>query len=255
MGAPLLLALALFASPVRANDEPMFETLGRYVMNPGSYPPPAFSVPVRPGLERAPMKFAQLSFLMESGSGWQGGRLEESLGKAAAILMQCRVGIGPAEVHIVRWTPEGLRRLNGSTGLTKLTVMSDRKIHKRRPLGLLFANGSTPTTRGPIPSTALAYNASSARDLTPVFPEAGLLRDTFWITYDQEYRDHTNRKNDEQPSYSTFAHELTHVLGDVGHVDDSPNLMSNKESARDPKSKSADLTNEQCAAIRRFPGL
>lgn len=51
-----------------------------------------------------------------------------------------------------------------------------------------------------------------------------------------------------QPSYSTLAHELVHVLGDVGHISsETPNLMNNLDK---PKTKNHSLNTQQCSAIK-----
>jgi hypothetical protein len=187
-----------------------------------------------------------LALVVEEGSGWdEPGRLEAVLGRASAIFGQCRVALGAAEVITVRWSPEGLRRLNNSNpydGPAQMAVMDEPLIPARRPVGFLFGPKS-------VPSTAEAYNGSSVNAFKVRYPDAAKLLNTFWFTYDEFARP---PRKDESASYSTFAHELTHLFGDVGHTRASPNLMTDAEG---PGAKSGDLLPEQCAEIRKLHDL
>ena len=183
-----------------------------------------------------------LALVVEQGSGWDSaGMLEGVLGKASAIFGRCGVTLGEAEVVTVRWSAEGLKRLNVSdpyAGPSETSVMGEPLFPTRRPAGFLFAKS--------IPSTAKAYNKSTTAVFAAQHPEAGRLLDTFWITIDQQTR---ARRADELESFSVFAHELTHILGDLPHTPARPNLMTESEL---PGSKSGDLLEEQCAAIRHL---
>jgi hypothetical protein len=198
--------------------------------------PPSAFVPAAPAAARA----VPLALVVEEGSGWAApGKLEAVLGKASAILGACGVSLGAAEVVTGRWSPEALRALNEQNpykGPAQIAVMVEPLLPARRPLGFLFAPGS-------VPSTASAYNASSVSNLSRSYPQARSLLDTFWITFDHESR---RRPRDESPSYSVAAHELVHLLGDLGHTLDRPNLMTDSD---EPGAKSGDLNAAQCAAI------
>lgn len=62
----------------------------------------------------------------------------------------------------------------------------------------------------------------------------------------------TSRPPDVSESYSVFAHELTHLFGNLPHTPASPNLMTD---ASTPGAKSGDLLEEQCVEVRRLHGL
>lgn len=228
-----LLAFVALAAPVRAAQPPapLFEIVSRKVIYPASF------VPVTPA---APL-VAPLALVVEAGSSWEApGTLEKELGKASAIFAQCGVTLGETEVVSARWSKEGLRLLNVADPYkapAEASVMGEPLIPSRRPVGFFFAKGS-------VPSTAKAYNATSVNVFKQRFPEAASILDSFWITYDEGFRP---PKPDTAPSYSMMAHELTHILGDVGHTREHPNLMTDDESAG---AKSGDLDDAQCAAIR-----
>lgn len=230
-----LLAAVALAAPVRAVEpsQPLFEIVSRKVIYPASY------IPATPAAKLV----APLALVVEAGSGWEKpGVLEKELGKASAIFARCGVTLGETEVVSARWSKEGLRRLNVADPYAvpaEATVMGEPLIPSRRPVGFFFAKGS-------IPSTAKAYNATSVNVFKARFPEAASMLDTFWITYDEGFRP---PKPDTAPSYSMIAHELTHILGDVGHTREHPNLMTDDESAG---AKSGDLDDAQCAAIRQL---
>lgn len=231
--APISLALSLLASPALAAEAPLLEVLSRREISPASFIPAA-------GAEKA----VPLSLVVEAGSGWDGpGVLEGVLGKASAIFGQCGLSLGAAEVLIVRWTPEALRRLNVQNpyaGPAQMAVMDEPLLPARRPVGFLFARS--------VPSTASAYNASSVGRLSGAHPAARRLLNTFWITIDQEIR---ARPPDVSEGYSVFAHELTHLFGDLPHTPARPNLMTD---ASTPGAKSGALLEEQCVEIRRLHG-
>jgi hypothetical protein len=229
----LVALAALLAAPVRAQEAPLVEIVSRRVILPASF------IPVTPtGAATAP-----LALIVEQGSGWDSsGSLEKTLGKASAIFARCGVTLGEAEVVTVRWSAEGLKRLNvvdPYAGPSEMNVMGEALLPARRPIGFLFAKSS-------IPSTAKAYNKSTVETFEGQYPDARRLLDTFWITIDQQTRP---RRPDELASFSVFAHELTHILGNLPHTPARPNLMTDSDL---PGSKSGDLLEEQCAAIRRL---
>jgi len=228
------LVLALLASPARAAEAPLLEILDRRTISPASFIPAAGSG-----------KAVPLALVVEAGSGWDGaGVLESVLGKASAIFGQCGLSLGAAEVLTVRWSAEGLRRLNVQDpykGPAQMAVMNEPLLPARRPVGFLFAKS--------VPTTASAYNGDSVSRLSGMHPRAKLLLNTFWITINQEIR---ARPPDISESYSVFAHELTHLFGNVGHTPASPNLMTDASTRG---AKSGALLEEQCVEIRKLHGL
>ncbi len=231
-----LLTGSLTSAAVAQEVGPLMVVVGRRDIHPAAYIPVTSPQP----------RTQPLSLVVEAGSPWeQPGRLEALLGKASDVLSQCGVALGEAKVVSVRWTAEGLRRLNDQNpynGPAQMAVMSAPEIPSLRPVGFLFAENS-------IPSTASAYNGRSVRYFSTQFPAAIQLLNTFWMTGDQETR---GRRRDELPSYSVTAHELVHLFGDLGHIMVRPNLMSDYDT---PGSKSRDLVPAQCVEIAKLHGL
>lgn len=229
----LVLLLAL-AAPSRCADAPLLSIEARREIPASSF------VPVS-----RPPREVPLALVVEAGSHWtRPGVLERVLGKASAIFGRCGLGLGPAEVTVVRWSAEALRRLNADdpyAGPAQMTVMDEPLLPGRRPAVFLFARS--------VPSTASAYNLRSVTDFGRVHPRAKSLLNTAWITEDQQTR---ARRRDEAESFSLFAHELTHLFGNLPHTPASPNLMTEAET---PGAKSGDLLEEQCVEIRRLYGL
>lgn len=225
----LLLVLALPA----AADVPLLQVVSRRALHPASYVPVSAPQPLSP----------PLAVIVEEGSGWE-GRLEAVLGKASAIFAPCGLALGEAEVLTVRWSAEGLRRLNNGNpydGPAQAAVMDEPQLPARRPLVFLFKKGT-------VPSTASAYNLTAVTRLGRSYPKVPKLLNTVWMTLDHELSTPPQRA----PSYSTLAHELTHLFGDLGHTRAEPNLMS--ESDR-PGAHTGDLLPEQCAEVRKLHGL
>jgi len=229
-----LASIILLAAPVRAAELPLLEVLSRRVIAPAAFIP----------VSNAPVA-VPIALVVEAGSGWDApGVLEGVLGKASAIFGKCGVSLGATEVSLVRWSPEGLRRLNVEDpykGPAQTTVMGEPSLPALRPAGFLFGAKS-------VPSTASAYNLTSVTRMSGSYPGVRSLLNTAWITYDQQ----TRRPPDFAESYSMFAHELTHLFGNLPHTPASPNLMTD---AATPKAKSGDLLDEQCVEIRKLYGL
>lgn len=200
--------------------------------------PSAFT-PVTPA---API-VVPVAVVVEAGSPWDApGKVESTLGKASAIFARCGLTLGDATVQSVRWSPEALALLN-------------KEDPYKAPAQALVLDASTPASRpaiflfgpGTVPATAKAFNLSSMGAFSR-FPESKRMLNTTWITWEHEVR----KAPDVAASYSTLAHELTHLFGDLGHTLDAPNLMSDADT---PGAKSGDLSVEQCAAVRKRVGL
>lgn len=201
---------------------------------------PAFTVVERrsvPGAGDMP-----LVLVVESGSPWtDASALDRELGKVSGILARCGRPLGETTVLTVRWSEEALAKLRDEDPYkapAQLAAFDAPELPAGRPVGFLFSAGATP-------STAKAFNRTSSRALAARHPEAARLEGSFFITADQGFR----RAPDIAPSYSTMAHELVHILGDLGHVSGPYNLMSNAEVAG---AKTGDLDDAQCAAVRSY---
>ncbi len=233
MRAAVLAGLALaWAAPLRAagGGEAPFAVLQHRVI-----PPSRFSPATPDGAAVVP-----ISLVVQAGSSWATpGVLEETLGKASAIFAACGVTLGEADVSLVRWTPRALGRLSNPDpyrGPPESDAVS-RSGARSRPLGFLFGPGA-------VPAVAKAFNQDSVDGLARMgHPDAAVLWGTFWITTDWRRLP----APEVAPSYSIAAHELAHLLGNLGHVPEAPNLMSESEA---PGAQNGDLTPAQCAAIR-----
>lgn len=227
----VLALTALLAASARAQP-PLVEVVSKRVIDPASF------IPVTPaGAASVP-----LALVVEDRSRWDApGELEAVLGKASAILGRCGVTLGAAEVMTVRWSADVLGRMNHEdpyAAPVQSFILAEPRFPARRPIGFLFERS--------IPSTAKAYNKESTDVFAARFPEAKNILDTFWITIDQLHRP---LRTDEQASYSVFAHELVHILGNLPHTRAAPNLMTEAQS---PGAKSGDLNDAQCVEIRKL---
>jgi hypothetical protein len=230
----LLFSLLFFVSVARAQS-PWTELRTESVMAP----------PVTAGIQQI-----SLQLVVDEGSEWaRPGELEAQIKKASGIFKKCGVELGKADIKIVRYTPAALTALNNPNpykGPSELVLMNG-DLSKVRPAVFLFGNQ--------IASTAKAFNTTSISRLSMGSPVdvRPLLNTTLLSGH--------HRTNTPIPgahdSYSTLAHELAHLFGDLDHVDLPGNLMS---SRREPNSKTSGLTNEQCEKIRQhslvqFSGL
>lgn len=191
-----------------------------------------------------------LQIVVDEASEWaRPGEIEAQVKKASGIFRQCGVELGRAEIKVVKYSAAAVTALNNQNpyrGPSELVLMGG-DLTKVRPAVFLFGNQ--------IASTAKAFTTTSISRLgqgSPVDVKP-LLNTTVLSGH--------HRTNDPIPgahsSYSTFAHELAHLLGDIDHVDLPGNLMS---SRREPGSKTSGLTQAQCEKIRQhslvqFSGL
>ena len=97
--------------------------------------------------------------------------------------------------------------------------------------------------------SAFAMNLRSVEhsERFPSMPSFRPLLNTFWISDNNII--HTSTPNADD-TYSTFAHEIAHLIGNLGHVEDNqiPNLMSSSDTV----GKSYYLNSDQCQAINDF---
>lgn len=238
------LLLALFA-PAAAfcADAPKFQILDSRVILPAEFVP---QVP-------AEKLSVPLALVVEAGSEWAApGVLEGMLGKASAIFAPCGLTLGAAEVLAVRWTPQALQELNDANpyfGPSQLHVIDEPLLPQRRPAGFLFTNS--------IPATASAYSLKSVNQFIHTGqPKVAKMLNTTWLTSNWHSAhacgDLDCPGGDIAPGFSVFAHELAHLFGNLDHVDDVPNLMTN---ASTKGAKSGDLTKAQCSEIVKLYGF
>jgi hypothetical protein len=161
--------------------------------------------------------------------------------KLQQIFMTCDVAFSEVDFWVVKFSDdvlEPIRKPNPYKGPGEIAVAKLSNLPSVRPLGLLFATD--------IPSTAKAYNAESVRRLRTATIDPSALLNTFFMTHDW----YDNRRvPGGTDSYDTMAHELAHILGNMGHIDVFANLMSTYDGEG---SKTGDLTPEQCELIQSF---
>ena len=183
-----------------------------------------------------------LQIFIDNSSEWAGtGELQSHLRKASGIFLQCGLEIGRVEVKYVTYSERVINSLNNPNpyrGPPELALMKG-DLSAVRPAMFLFGRQ--------IPSSASAFNRTSINrlnaggtiDVTP------LLHTTILSSHHS-----TNRPvPGANASYSTFAHELAHLLGDLDHVDEGNNLMSSRDGAN---SKSGRLNPAQCRRIQEY---
>lgn len=194
--------------------------------------------------ETSRMQAIPLSLVVEIGSVWDDTAvLQKHLEKTSRILAKCDVRIYPVELTRVRVTPAAevlMRVSNPYAGAPELGFLNDPALPTQRPLGLLFGHR-------PYYQDAGAFSQTSVSGLSRLGIDHGPLEDLFFVTEKYE-RDPVTRGY--TATFSTFAHELVHVIGDItGHNMLVGNLMTSSDARG---AHSGDLTEEQCQAIRRY---
>lgn len=182
--------------------------------------------------------------LVDSDSKWNKDTVvHDQLAKTSKIFNSCGVSAQKVLVVNITFTAAGLavvsnERPNPSLGPAEIPI-GKAGLPKTIMTGFLLKNRTKER------DVAYAFNRASV-DRAPSFGQdwSSLLY-SYWVS-DQ----YITSNNDPQylESYSTIAHELTHILGNLGHTDQRPNLMSNSDKRA---SKSGDLNAEQCAEIKK----
>lgn len=191
-----------------------------------------------------------LQITVDASSVWAApGEIQRQVAKASGIFRQCGIELGRVEVHYVSFSPDIVSSLNNPNpyrGPGALGLVTE-EMSATRPAMWLFGTQ--------IPSTAQAFTQTSIERLSegPSVEVAPLLNTTLISGHH-----HSNAPvPGAHASYSTFAHELAHLLGDLDHVDEMDNLMSSETR---PRSKTGRLSAAQCQQMRtysmtRFIGL
>jgi hypothetical protein len=194
--------------------------------------------------QEAGIRQLPLDLLIEQGSKWSNpATLKTQLDKTSKILRQCGVVLGEVRIQTVVWTPwvlDQIRNASPYKGPNNLILMRDLETPVVRTLGFLYGLKS-------IASTASAYNRTSVARLSSATVDATPLVETFHITeHHLDYRTVPGAN----ATYDTFAHELVHLMGDVGHIEVYGNLMSALDGRN---SKTGSLTAEQCELVNEYP--
>ncbi|MGH8503611.1 MAG: hypothetical protein ACREVE_14280 [Gammaproteobacteria bacterium] len=167
-------------------------------------------------------------------AGWRIAEVAKRIRNAAEILRQCDVSIHRADIMLVA-APENMRKFASPFTAEAVTLAQQ------------FSNVNTP----------VLYFVDSVRDGDIAFAarytivrHLGLhpaLRDSIWITQ-------TLKRSEQARMYMRYyfsdhdvvAHEIAHVLGDLGHVYPTHRNLMHQSAAYLDNS----LTVEQCRAIR-----
>jgi len=225
-----MILFILFSSLVHAQDPANWQVVSERVIE----------APAREaGIRQLP-----LDLLIEAGSKWNNpATLKAQLEKTSKILRQCGVVIGEVQIQSVTWAPATLQQIANASpykGPKELVLMKDIQTPVLKTLGFLYGLRS-------VPSTASAFNRTSVRRLSSATVDATPLCETFHITeHHMDYR----AVPGANATYDTFAHELVHLMGDVGHIEVYGNLMSAMDGRN---SKTGSLTAEQCELINQYP--
>lgn len=179
----------------------------------------------------------RLQIVMDSRSEWAvPGMLTAQVAKASKIFRQCDVEFGEVEVKFVSFTPETIMGMNKeSTSLAGERNLVAGELSPTRPVIFLFGTQ--------IPESARAYTSSAVKRLSFGGPKVESLKDVTILT-----GQHCSNKPvpGAQASYSTLAHEIAHLAGDLPHTEDPNNLMT------EGNVKTGRLNAEQCEKIRQY---
>jgi len=185
-----------------------------------------------------------LDLMVEKGSRWANpATLKATLNKSSGILRRCGVVIGEVRTQLIEFNPELLQSMRTHSpykGPKELNLIQDVIRPLERPLGFLYGSTS-------VDSVASAFNRTSVERLSYGTIDARPLVETFHIT--EQWLD-WRRVPGAVASYDTFAHELVHLMGDVGHIPVFGNLMSEHDGRG---SKTGALTADQCAKVAEYP--
>lgn len=229
----VLLALILAVAPTFAQEAAPWEVKKHEII---------------PALESSNLKPIDLQLIVAQGSRWDNrALLEQTIRKASGILSKCGVVLGEADVKTVVFTPKILHDIvtPPSNYMAAESPLMKGDLTDVRPLGFLYGSN--------VPDKGKAYNLKTIQDYERLvnsgFQSFKPVLNTFHIT--DVYVDNAKVPGKPRPSYQTFAHELVHLLGNLPHTPEHPNLMTAFEGAAG--AKSGDLSEEQCQAIAGWP--
>lgn len=193
----------------------------------------------------------------EAGSPWLNGEdfsplLSLELPKALAVFSQCGLGFSRVHLVVLRFNPAGLSRLADFAASSpydppfEFGLLQDLPA-AARPMVVLLRQGY-----------AESFNADSIRNLTAYYGASitkigglSFVPSDTDIGYDARVF--------APSSYSLFAHEMAHVLGNLEHVTlPVPNIMNAGDGntlRAAGRMMSTDMTPQQCAAVLSYPGV
>jgi hypothetical protein len=197
---------------------------------------------VLPGPEsQGQLRLIPLQLFIEAGSPWDSPSiLSYTIQKTSRIIQQCNLALGEVSVTTIELTPAGTAALNDQNPYQGPSVRGFAQAVKDlpKPLGFLIDQQSGPF------DMAKAFTRRSTDIFVRSHGESMLpLNGTFYIS--SRWVDNRFVPNGTE-SYNTLAHEVVHLLGNIDHVEENDNLMSNRR-------KGGKLNAAQCAAMQRHP--
>lgn len=198
-------------------------------------------------LESTATKSIDLILVVDENSLWKKENIQEHLDKTQRTLSLCDIQIRSIEfvnVDLPEKTIAQLQVENPYKGPAELKIAKEGM-----PIDIV-TGFMLRTIKSK--SIAFAMNMSSVinSERYSNMPSFRPLLNTFWISDNHI----TNRSTpNAEKSYSTLAHELVHIVGDLGHLENNmrPNLMG----GNDNYSKNYYINPEQCRLSHLFPLL
>lgn len=196
----------------------------------------------------------ELYVAVQVGSPWLSGDqfsslLSAEMPKALQVFSQCGFGFDQVHVLYLNYNAAGLKRLVGYESSDpydppfEFGLLQDLP-QVVRPVVVLNKQGY-----------AESFNAESVQRYAESFDAPiSKIQDMSFVPSDTAVS--YNKKMLTQDSYSLFAHEMGHVLGNLQHVKfPTPNLMSAAAGSTPQQSgklMNSDLTADQCRAILNY---
>ncbi|MBD66314.1 MAG: hypothetical protein CME62_13975 [Halobacteriovoraceae bacterium] len=195
-------------------------------------------------LENPANKHLDMVLVVDQNSKWSDQKVIEQINKTQKSLSHCGVQLKVLEIIKVDLPQKTLDQIlvqNPYAGMPELKIIAEGK-----PENIIvgFLNRKIKKY-----GSAFAVNITSVKrsEQVPSIPSSRPLLNTFWIS--DNNIEHTSTPN-ALPSYSTMAHEIAHIAGDLGHLQD--NLKPNLMGGNDAVSKSDYLNPTQCEKINSF---
>ena len=183
-----------------------------------------------------------LQLVIDEGSPWAAaGEMQRQIDLTRESLGPCGIDLGQIELRFVRYSDAVVNAITNASPYNPPAelALTEGDQTSTRPLVWLFNRQ--------IPSTAKAYTRSAIDSLSRTSTVSlDPILHTSVITASHMLGD---PKLGAAPSYTNLAHELAHILGNLDHVDERNNLMSDDRSAN---AKTGRLNPEQCAQIREY---
>lgn len=184
-----------------------------------------------------------LIVVIDINSKWL-AKLNEEINKTQKTLALCDIQISSIELVKVSIPPKTINQLNIQNpyaGPPELKIALEGL-----PNNILTAFLIDKYTRN---GTAFAINRNSVlnSERYPTLPSWSPLENTTWIT--ENFIPYSSAPGADK-TYSTLAHEIVHIIGNLGHLENNqePNLMGGNDNV----AKSYALTQSQCDAIVNY---